>query len=67
MEQELMVLNSQFRLGIRKACCNESGKTLELVAQKGGGCRMPGNSQGQVGQDYEQPDRVDFPALRRMV
>lgn len=67
MEQEVMVLHSQFRLDIRKACCNEGAKTLEQSAQREGGCPMPGNSQGRVGQDAEQPDRVDFPALCRVI
>lgn len=56
-------------MDIRKGFfCNEGDKTLEQVAQRGGGCPVPGNSQGQVGQDSEQPDLGEnFPALCRVM
>ena len=38
---------------------NEGGETLKQVAQSGGRCPIPGNIQGQAGQDSEQPDRVE--------
>lgn len=43
-------------------------RAVKQVAQRGGGCPVPGNSPGQVGQDSEQPDLVEgFPALCRVV
>jgi len=42
---------------------DEGSETLAQVAQRGGGCPIPGNIQGQVGQGSEQPDPVeDVPA-----
>lgn len=38
-------------------CC-EGGKTLAQVTQSGGGCPIPWNIPGQVGQDSEQADQV---------
>ena len=38
---------------------NESGETLAQVAQRGGRCPIPGNTQGQVGWGPEQPDLVE--------
>ena len=35
---------------------------LAQVAQRGGRCPIPGNIQGQVGRDSDQPDLVDVPA-----
>ena len=47
---------------------NESGETLEQVAQRGGRCPIPGNIQDQAGQGFEQPDLVeDVPAHCRGV
>jgi len=47
---------------------NEGGKTLEEVAWRGGRCPIPGNFQGQVGRDSEQPDLVEgVPACCRGV
>ncbi len=47
---------------------NEGGRTLAQVAQRGGGCPIPGNIQGQVGRGSEQPDLVgDVPAPCRGV
>lgn len=38
---------------------SEGGETLEQVAQRGGGCPISGNVQGQVGRGSEQPDLDD--------
>ena len=47
---------------------DEGGETLAQVAQRGGRCPIPGNIQGQVGQDSEQPDLAeDVPAHCRGV
>ena len=47
---------------------DEGGETLEEVSQRGGGCPIPGNIPGQVGQGSEQPDLVeDVPAHGRGV
>jgi len=41
----------------------EGDETLSQVAQRGDGCPIPGNIQGQVGQGSEQPGLVeDVPA-----
>ena len=41
----------------------EGAEILEWVAQRGGQCPIPGNTQGQVGRGSEQPDLVeDVPA-----
>lgn len=41
---------------------------IEHVAQRGGRCPIPGNIQGQMGQDSEVPDLVeDVPAHCRGV
>ena len=55
----------RFRLDIRKKFFyNEGGETPAQVAQRGGRCPIPGNTQGQVGRGSEQPDLVgDVPAL----
>ena len=43
---------------------DEGGGTLEQVAQRGGRCPVPGNTQGQVGRGSEQPGwDEDVPAL----
>jgi len=43
-------------------------ETLAQVAQRGGGCPLPGNIQGQVGQGSEQPGLVeDGPAHCRAI
>ena len=47
---------------------SEGGEALPQVAQRGGGCPVPGNVQGQVGRHSEQPDPVeDVPAYGRGV
>ena len=53
-----------FRLDMRKRFFyDDSGATLDQVAQRGGRCPVPGNVQGQVGRGSEQPDLVvDVPA-----
>jgi len=44
------------------------GETLAQVAQRSARCPIPGNVQGQVRQDSEQPDLVvDVPAHCRGV
>jgi len=44
----------------------EGGETLAQVAQRGGGCPIRGNVQGQVGWGSEQPDPAeDVPAHGR--
>ena len=46
----------------------EGGETLAQVAQGAGGCPIPGNTPGQVGRGFEQPDLVeDVPAYGRGV
>ena len=47
----------RFRLNIRKKFFyNKCGKALEQVAQRGGGCPILGDTQGQAGWGSEQPD-----------
>jgi len=36
-----------------------SDQALEWVAQRGGGCPLPGSVQGQVGRGSEQPGLVE--------
>ena len=44
------------------------GETVAQSAQRGGGYPIPGNIQGQVGHESEQPDLVeDVPAQCRGV
>ena len=44
------------------------GEALSQIAQRGGGCPMSGDSQGQAGWGSEQPDAtVGVPAHRRGV
>jgi len=59
----------RFRLDIRKTLFhNEGGEALAQVAQRGGGCPIPGNIQGQAGRGSEQPGLVeDVPAHCRGV
>lgn len=41
----------------------EGSETLAWVAQRGGGCPIPKNTQGQLGRGPEQPDlKEDVPA-----
>ena len=41
---------------------------MEHVAQRGGGCPVLGDIQGQAGQDFEQPDlATDVPVRSRGV
>ena len=37
----------------------EGGEALEQVAQRSGGCPIPGSVQGQVGWGFEQPGLVE--------
>jgi len=59
----------RFRLDIRKkSVYNESGETLERVAQRGGRCPNPGHIEGHVGRGSKQPGLVeDVPAYYRGV
>jgi len=58
----------RFRLDIRKKFLYNKCETLAQAAQRGGRCPIPGNVQGQVQQDSEQPDLVvDVPAYCRGV
>ena len=54
----------RFRLGMRKkGFYNQGGETLAEVDQRGGGCPIPGDTQGQAGWGSEQPDgAVGVPA-----
>lgn len=38
---------------------DDGGETLAQVAQRGCGCPIPGNVQGQLGQGSEQPFLVE--------
>jgi len=54
----------RFSLDIRKKFfSHEGGETLEWVAQRGGGCPILGNIQGQVGRGSEQPGLVEVSLL----
>jgi len=47
---------------------HEGRETLEQIVQRGGGCPIPRNIQGQVGQGSEQPGLIeDIPAHCRGV
>lgn len=47
----------------RRLFDSEDCKILQLVVQRGGGCPISGNIQGQVGYGSKQPDLVeDVPA-----
>jgi len=47
----------RFRLDIKKLVLySKSSEALEQVAQRRGGCPIPGDIQGQVGWGSEQPD-----------
>jgi len=35
---------------------DKDGEALEQIDQRGGGCSIPGDIQGQAGQGSEQPD-----------
>ena len=51
-------LEGRFRLDIRKKLFIVSGGTLEQFAQRGCGCPLPGDVQGQAGWGFEQPGLV---------
>ena len=62
IDHQLVAMNLIF------ATFNDSGGTLEQIAQRGSGGPIPGNTQGQVGQGSEQPGLVeDVPAQSRRV
>lgn len=44
---------------MKKFFYNEGGKTPNQVAQRGGACPIPGNTQGQVRLGSEQPNLVE--------
>ena len=47
----------RFKADIRKKKYYDKGdEALEQVAQRCGGCRVPGDTQGQAGGGSEQPD-----------
>ena len=46
----------------------KGGEALKQVAQRGGGCPIPGDIQNQAGWDSEQPDlSIDVPVHCREV
>ena len=46
--------------------CSSSSEALEQIAQRGGGCRIPGDIHGQAGLGSEQPNlAVGGPVLCR--
>ena len=48
--------------GYKESFFNKSNEALAQVAQRGGGCLVPGDIQGQAGWGSEQPDvAVDVP------
>jgi len=49
----------RFRLDIRKKLFTMRVVELAQVAQRGGGCPIPGNIQSQVGRGSEQPGVVE--------
>ena len=47
---------------------SKGGEALGQVVQRGGGCPIPANIQGQAGLGFEPPDRaVSVPVLHRGV
>ena len=42
---------------------SKGSEILEWVARRGGGCLIPGDTQGQAGWGAEQPDIVRCPCL----
>lgn len=45
--------------------CDDSGKTLAEVAQRNGGCPVPGNIHRQIGQGSEQADLFESVTAHR--
>ncbi len=43
----------RFRLDIRKSFYSKGGEALAQAAYRGGGCPIPGNTQGQAGWGLE--------------
>lgn len=56
---EEIYIDIDIDIGIDIIFYNESGRTLAQIAQGGGGCPIPGNTQGQVECGSEQPDLVE--------
>ena len=55
-------------MGIRKVFCSKGDEALEQVAQRCGGCTIPGVIQDQAGWGTEQRDRsVGVPVHCRRV
>jgi len=71
IEQEEMISNQKrerFILDIRKKKCIKGSEALKQVAQRGGGCPIPGDIQVQAGWGSEQPDlAIDVPVHFRGV
>jgi len=63
MEFTLGQLINPWRVQVRTTEQTGAADGIVLVAQRGGGCPVPGNVQGQVGWSSEQPGLVgDIPA-----
>ena len=45
-------------LPAKKGLLKTNNNNKKQIAQKGGGCPIPGDTQGQAGQGSEQPDLV---------
>ena len=43
---------------MEQVCYNKSGEALEQVVQRGGGCPIPGDTEGQAGWGSKQPGRA---------
>ena len=56
------IKKGRFRLDVQKLFYNQGGEALAQVAQRGGGCPIPGDIQGQAGWGSEQSDEaIDVP------
>lgn len=53
------IRESQFKLVKEEVFYCDSSEALAWVSQRGDGCSIPGNVQGQVELDSEQPDGVE--------
>ena len=59
MEFTLGQLINPWRVQVRTTEQTGAADGIVLVAQRGGGCPVPGNVQGQVGWSSEQPGLVE--------
>ena len=68
-EKGFRLEEGRFRLDIKKlVLCSKSSEALEQVAQRSGGCSIPGDIQGQAGWGSEQPDpAIGVPVHCRVV